>query len=238
MKKRIWEVDAFRGICVLGMVLTHLIYDVVDLYDLVRWEYPPFFVFLKDWGGVLFLVISGISATLGSHSARRGLLVLGCSLVVSGVTVGMYLLGMADRGMIIYFGVLQCLGVCMLAWTVLKKLPTWALTALGVVLAAAGVYIRGRIFGTPEWMMPLGFIFPGFVSPDYFPLLPNLGFFLLGGALGRAVYPRKESLFPSVQGERGFPGFLCLCGRWSLPIYMLHQPVLAGLTGLVALLVK
>ena len=238
MKKRIWELDAFRGICVLGMVLVHLIYDVVDLYRLVHWDYPDYFLFLKDWGGVLFLVISGTSATLGSRSVRRGLQVLGCSLVVSGVTVGMYLTGMAGKGMIIYFGVLQCLGVCMLAWAVLRKLPTWALTALGAVLVAVGLYIRGKVFGTPEWMIPLGFIFPGFVSSDYFPVLPHLGFFLLGGALGRVVYRRKESLFPSVQGDRGFWGFLCLCGRWSLPIYMLHQPVLTGLTALVAWMVK
>ena len=93
MKKRIWELDAFRGICVLGMVLVHLVYDLVDLYHLIPWKYPDFFLFVKDWGGVTFLMISGISATLGSHSVRRGLMVLACSLVVSGATVVMYLMG-------------------------------------------------------------------------------------------------------------------------------------------------
>ena len=238
MKKRIWELDAFRGICVLGLVLVHLVYDVVALYGLIRWEYPPAFLFLKDWGGVLFLVISGISATLGSRSVRRGILVLLCSLVVSGATVVMYLMHMANEGIIIWFGVLQCLGVCMIAWAVLKKLPTWAMAVLGIVLAAVGIYIRGKLFGTPEWMMPLGFVYPGFVSSDYFPVLPHLGFFLLGGVLGRTIYRKKESLLPQIQANKGFFGFLCLCGRWSLPIYMLHQPLLTGLTGLIAWLVK
>ena len=31
MKKRIWELDVLRGICILGVVIVHLIYDLVDL---------------------------------------------------------------------------------------------------------------------------------------------------------------------------------------------------------------
>ena len=35
MKQRIWELDAFRGICVLGMVVVHFVYDITELYSLV-----------------------------------------------------------------------------------------------------------------------------------------------------------------------------------------------------------
>ena len=34
MRKRIWELDALRGLCILGMVLVHLVYDIRDLYGL------------------------------------------------------------------------------------------------------------------------------------------------------------------------------------------------------------
>ena len=51
-------------------------------------------------------------------------------------TVGMYLLDFADRGSIIYFGVLHCLGVCMLLWPLFRKCPVWLLAALGVILGA------------------------------------------------------------------------------------------------------
>ena len=34
-KQRIWELDALRGICVLGMVAVHFVYDLVELYALV-----------------------------------------------------------------------------------------------------------------------------------------------------------------------------------------------------------
>ena len=60
MKKRIWELDAFRGLCIIGMVIVHLVYDLVDLYGIAEWQYPEWFAFVKDWGGLLFLILSGI----------------------------------------------------------------------------------------------------------------------------------------------------------------------------------
>lgn len=237
MKKRIWELDAFRGICILGMVAVHLVYDLVDLYRLIDWEYPALFAFVKDWGGVLFLLISGISATLGSRSVRRGLMVLGCGMLVTAVTAGMYLLRFAGEGIIIWFGVLQCLGVCMILWALFKKCPTWVLAVTGCVLAAAGLYLRNVTLVDFPWLIPFGFTYQGFASSDYFPLLPNLGFFLLGAVLGRTVYAKKESLFPRVSPKNPIVRFLNFFGKHSLLIYMLHQPVLTCLVWGVSLIV-
>ena len=38
--KRIWEIDALRGLLIPGMIMIHLIYDVVDLYGFIHWPYP------------------------------------------------------------------------------------------------------------------------------------------------------------------------------------------------------
>jgi uncharacterized membrane protein len=77
--------------------------------------------------------------------------------------------------------------------------------------------------------MPFGFVYPGFSSSDYFPLLPNLGYFLLGAVLGRTIYRHKRSLLPQVSQSNPIVRALCFCGRQSLWIYLLHQPVLAGI---------
>ena len=234
MKKRVWELDAFRGLCVLGMVIVHFVYDLIDLYALVDWEYPEWFLFVMKWGGLLFILISGICATLGRRSVRRGVIVVLCGLVCTAVTYGMYRFGMAGQGLIIYFGVLHCLGTCMILWWLFKRLPTWLLAVLGVAMAVAGLYLQTRTFDTGLWLMPLGSMPDGFASSDYFPLLPNLGYFLLGGVLGRTLYHKKESLLPKVNERNPVLRFLQLCGKASLWIYLLHQPVLSGLCWLLS----
>ena len=234
MKKRIWELDALRGLCILGVVIVHLIYDLVDLYGIIQWDYPSWFAFIKDWGGIIFILLSGICVTLGSHSVRRGLIVFGCGMICTAVTAGMLWLGMAGESIIIRFGVLHCLGLCMILWAVFKKLPTWFLVILSAVIVALGFWFQGiRVEAT--WLFPLGLTAPGFSSSDYFPLFPNLGYFLLGSVLGRVLYRRRQTLLPKVNPQAPVLRFLCFCGRQSLLIYLLHQPVLSGLCMLLSL---
>ncbi len=224
-KQRIWELDAFRGLCILCMVVIHFVYDLRELYQLVSFDYPAIFVLLKDWGGVLFLLISGISVTLGHKSVQRGSMVFACGLLCTAVTAGMYLLGYQPIDIIIWFGVLHCLGACMLLWPVFGKLPVWALGILGILLTVIGYGLR---YMTAPWdyLAFLGYRSAQFTSSDYFPLLPNFGWFLLGAWLGRTVYREKRSLFP--RGAEDIPIFRGLgwCGRHSLQIYLLHQPAL------------
>ncbi|MBQ8580294.1 MAG: DUF1624 domain-containing protein [Oscillospiraceae bacterium] len=228
MKKRIWELDVFRGICILGVIAVHFIYDLTELYGIIDWQYPDWFSFIKDWGGVLFILLSGICATLGSRSVRRGLIVFASGLIITAVTYGMYRFGFA-KSIIIYFGVLHCLGVCMMLWFFFKRLPTWLLAVLGIAMVAAGLYLRHVCLVDYPWLVPLGFTFPDFATSDYFPLLPNLGFFLLGAVLGRTVYRKKESLLPFVSDRNIIVRIFSFFGRQSLLIYLLHQPVLAAI---------
>ena len=236
MKKRIWELDAARGICILGMVAVHFIFDLTQLYRLVSWQLPAAFTFLQNWGGVLFLLISGICATLSSRGIRRGSIVFSCGMLCTAVTAGMYFAGMADKGMIIYFGILHCLGICMLCWPLIRQLPTWALAAAGIAVTATGLWLDANVRVDFPWLIPLGIIPRGFVTADYFPLLPYLGFFLLGGVLGRILYPKKQSLLPGVRSQAPFLRFLQWTGRHSLIIYLLHQPVLTVLFELLLLM--
>jgi uncharacterized membrane protein len=217
-------------------VVIHFVFDLVELYALVEWEYPGWFSFVMNWGGVLFLLISGVSATLGHRSVRRGLIVLACGFVCTAVTYGMYRMGMADYGIIIYFGALHCLGVCMILWPLFRKLPVWALAALGAVIAGVGLWTMVHTFPVGNWLIPLGFAPETFRSSDYFPLLPYLGFFLLGAAFGRTAYREKKSLLPGVSEKNPAVRFLSLCGKHSLWIYLIHQPLLSAVFYVILLL--
>ena len=233
MKKRIWELDVLRGVCILGMVVVHLIYDLQTFFSLPFLADSRLFDLIKQWGGVLFLLISGICVTLGSHPVRRGLIVFACGLICSAVTAGMYFLNMADKSIIIYFGVLHCLGVCMLLWPLFKRLPVWALGLLGLGLTVLGLWISGNVVVDFPWLIPLGLVPGDFASSDYFPLLSNLGFFLVGAFLGKTLYRKKETLLPRVNPANPVLAFLTRLGKWSLPVYLLHQPVITGLLYLI-----
>lgn len=233
MKKRIWELDVLRGVCILGMVAVHLIYDLQTFFSLPFLVDSQLFAIVKQWGGVLFLLISGICVTLGSHPVRRGLIVFACGLLCSAVTAGMYALHMADKSIIIYFGVLHCLGVCMLLWPLLKRLPVWALGLVGLGLSVLGLWISGNVLVDFPWLIPLGLVPGDFVSSDFFPLLPNLGFFLVGAFLGKTLYRKKETLLPRVNPANPVLAFFTLLGKWSLPVYLLHQPLITGLLYLI-----
>lgn len=226
MKQRIWELDAARGLCIIAMVVIHFIYDAVSFFGLVHWTYAPWFTDLMNWGGIVFLLISGICATLGTRCVHRGLIVLSCGMVITAVTAAMYRLGLADRIIMIYFGVLHCLGLCMVLWHFLKALPSWALALLGVGLTGLGLWMRSFTVEVPYFFW-LGLITPAFESSDYFPLLPNLGFFLLGAFIGRTLYRQKQTLFPGIDPRKPLIRFFRACGQHSLMIYMLHQPILA-----------
>jgi uncharacterized membrane protein len=76
-----------------------------------------------------------------------------------------------------------------------------------------------------DWLLPLGLHSPGFSSFDYFPLIPWLGIFLLGAALGKSVYAPRRSLLPWSLPQT----FFNAAGRHSLIIYIAHQPVILGI---------
>jgi len=89
MRKRIWELDAVRGAALIGMILIHLHYDVVELFGLWDWN-PGWYQLFKNNYGAIFLLISGVSVTLGSHPVKRGFQVFCCGFLCTAVTAGMY----------------------------------------------------------------------------------------------------------------------------------------------------
>ncbi len=226
-RERIWELDAFRGVCILGVIVVHTVFDLRYFVGL-DFSLPLLFRIVMDYGGVLFVILSGICVTLGSHSVRRGLVVLGCGSLITAVTEGMIALGAADPTMRIWFGVLHLLGVCMLLYPLYRKLPTWALALSGIAIVGLG-YWSQTIRVEVDLLFPLGLCTPGFSAGDYFPLFPHLGWYMLGTVLGRTAYRSRKTLLPKVPANCAPVRFLSACGRHSLWIYLAHQPVVYGI---------
>lgn len=241
-KNRIRMLDLLRGFSVFSMVLFHAMYDLVYLYGL----YAPWY---KGRPGYLwqqsicwtFILVAGASLHYGRNARKHGLVVLGCALVLTLVT------SLVMPEWRITFGILHMLGTAILLFSFSQKLLQKVPPALGLGLSAflfaltkpvavgyLGFLDRGLV-ALPEalystaFLFPLGFPNAAYQSSDYFPLLPWF-FLLLTGWYGWALC--KPWFAPSPPGRTP----LDWAGRKSLWIYMLHQPLIFGLFGLLSLL--
>ena len=233
---RIWELDALRGFCILCMFVVHLLFDLV-FFAGMRLSMPAWYTAVQQYGGTLFVVLSGLCATLGHRSVRRGAVVFSAGLLISLVTASMYWLKLSGADVIVWFGVLHLLGICMMLYPLLKKQPTLALLFEAVCIIVLG-YLFVGVRVQCRWLFPLGLIDPAFYSSDFYPLFPQLGFFMLGICIGRTLYREKKSLLPCRFQNSFAAKALCRIGQNSLVIYLAHQPILYGVIELFLLLGK
>lgn len=228
---RLHRLDTLRGLCLISMAAYHGLWNLVYLFGMKLDWYrgTPGYLWQQSicW---TFIILSGFSWNLGSRPLKRGAMVFGGGVLVSLVT---HLLMPASR---ITFGILTCLGSCMLLMIPLDKLLKKVSAGVGAAVSILlFVLLRDCNDGTVAFGLVdlpgvlyrnllttyLGFPMAGFYSADYFPLLPWLCLFTFGYFLHRLV--KGDYLV-----GRPVP-VLDWMGRNSLLVYLLHQPVLYGI---------
>ncbi len=242
-KKRIFLIDEIRGFAVLCMVFYHSFYVFESFFG---WEWADalfdFFMPVQPFFAGIFIFICGISCTLTKSNLKRGAILLGIALGFTLVTaVIMPLLGFIECE--IYFGILHFLAVSILIYALLSKAVSKIPPAIGVILCAVlypftsgisnGALSYGELvtFKIPEvlyetnLLMPFGIYSHGFYSADYFPLLPDIFIFFSGVFAG--VYFAKRG-YPEFSLEKRIP-FFGFLGRYALPVYVIHMPVVYAL---------
>lgn len=236
--RRIAALDTLRGLMLVSMIAYHACWDLVYLFHR-DWDW------YRGTGAYIwqqsicwtFILLSGFCWQMGRHPLRRGLTVFGCGAAVTAVT----LLFMPEER--ILFGVLTLIGSSMLLMIPVEKaarrIPAGAGLALSLALFALlrnvnrgtlgfeGLVLAELPAGLYRGLLTayLGFPGPGFFSTDYFSLLPWFFLFLAGYFLRRLLERPMAAWDP---GALRCPPLAAL-GRWSLPVYMAHQPVVYGL---------
>lgn len=232
MKRRYHLIDGLRGLAVVNMVLYHFLFDVYILQGFdPAWRSIPAVHIWQQCICWTFILLSGLSWHLGSHRVKNGLLLNGCGLLVTAVTL------IAAPEEAIWCGVLTLLGCALLLATalgpLLRRIPAipgamgcFCIFLLTRTVQSGSLSLGGRVlWEIPQALYvgglatPLGFPAPGFYSSDYFPLLPWFFLYLTGLFVGRLVLEH-----PSRQLEKPVPG-LSWVGRHSLLLYLVHQPV-------------
>ena len=229
--RRVDAIDLARGLALVGMGVYHLSWDLADF----RLAPPtlPFTPGMRLFSHIVasaFLILVGVSLALAHRRGmnprafwQRFAIVAGAAALVS---AGSFVFAPSEP---ITFGILHCIAVASLvAWPFVNA-PAWASFAAGLAAIVAPQLGRSALFD-PPWLLWLGL---GQALPntlDWRPLMPWAGVVFLGLGVARLPSVMDWLTKPNRWRADSSPSrAICFAGRHSLPVYLLHQPMLIGL---------
>jgi len=232
-------IDVARGVAIVAMVIYHFTWDLgPDLFGFTSLNAAlntGWVVFARLIAGS-FLFIVGISLVLAHRRGFRARSFLRRFAIIAGAAI---LITVATRLAIpdtyVRFGILHGIAAASVIGLLFLRLPVWL-----VLVAAVAAFAAPPLFSDPAFngaallWLGLGTEVPAMI--DYVPVLPWVGPTLLGIAATRIALAtgfdqRIASWRPPGRTGRGLIG----AGRWSLVIYLVHQPIMIALLYLIAL---
>jgi len=231
MKKRYNSIDSLRAIAIILMVVYHLLYDLVYIY---HFDITFFGTNLESFFQLLisltFISLSAFCVNISKRNYQRGVKLMLLNFIIMLVTM----VFLPNNP--IYYGILFCLGACIIIVNFLKKYLDKLNPYIGLALFLGLFFISYNIrdgflnFLYTDFSLPttwysnklifLGLPPKGFHSSDYYPILPYLCYFIASFYLFKIIKKRKENLL-----YIKIPFFEKI-GKHSLKIYLAHQVVL------------
>ncbi len=225
---RLAVIDLARGVAIVAMVIYHTAFDLSDngliatnVIEDLRWK-----VFARLIAGT-FLVLVGIGLVLATRSGfnraaylrRLGLIVGGAALVSLGTW-------WFDPSTFVFFGILHEIAAASVLALPFLLLPSWIVAVAAAAIVAAPWFLTSSVFEQPAlWWVGLSPEPP--VTVDYVPVLPWFGIVLAGIVIGRAVVHYQDTL-AAWRPRDVVSRTLMVAARWSLAIYLIHQPLIVG----------
>ena len=235
-RSRVWEIDALRGALILLVVFDHICFDFFYFFDYTGPFGLKIAALARDYIGgqlrttahdavvSLFVLLSGISASFTRNHFYRAVKM---SLVAMLITLGTLILqwsGLSSYDSVVWFGIIHCLAAAMIIYALidLTKMPGIIVIIFAILSLLVGYYfINNPIQTQSNFLIIFVFNKNYHISADYFPILPYLGWFLIGVYLGKGIYREKKSIV-CLESTGAFRP-LNFCGRHSLAVYILSQ---------------
>lgn len=220
MKQRFEMLDLWRSLCVILMVIYHFCWDL-EQFGYVSKEFlsTGWAITYRHVVGGSFVIFSGMVCRFSKIPIRRGFRLLCLGLLVS--LVGAFL------NFPIQFGILQLLGIGFILYGVLEKrnLKWNRMTIAFLVIAFAGTaLVTNRVRVETNIFYLFGFIRQDFFSVDYWPIFPWIFMFFLGVVIGDICVINQDMPFFHVH----VPNVFTVISKYSLIVYLIHQPILYG----------
>ena len=209
------------------MVVFHSIFNLRVFFGIKSINYYQGFWFYESRiSAIIFIALVGVVSAIicqrktfkiaSQKNAYRGLRLIALGLLITLITF------LLERENTIWFGILHFLGL-----STLISIPLCRYKRLNVLLAIIlfiGYFPIKNLYTENYFGVIFGIMPPDFASYDHYSLIPWLGFVLIGIALGNWIYANNKSPVkrqPSPP-EKG----LAVIGKYSLWIYLIHQPIL------------
>lgn len=227
-----WDViDVARGLAICAMVVYHFSWDLsyLKLISTNVVEDPGWRWFARAIAGS-FLVLVGVSLALAhARGFRRRAFLRRLSRIAGSAALVTLVTYFAFPESYIFFGILHCIAVSSLFALPFLRLPTWLTLIVAIGVFATPFVLTSPAFDAPwlDWL-GLGLFAPA--TNDYEPIFPWFAMVLLGLVLGRGLLSSETGQFLAGWSARdAVSRGLIWAGRKSLPIYLLHQPILMAL---------
>lgn len=224
--KRIGEIDLFRVVAIVLMVAFHFVFDLNEFAKInINYE-SGFWYYVGRAAAILFITVSGISSNLSKKPIKNAIKLFVFATVISVATYFVF----AD--MYVRFGILHFLAVMTLLSLVLNKTNTILLILIQFLSYIIYLFSIKRRIGT-FYLIPLGFMYYGFSSVDYYPIFPYIIYYIFGILIYRLIYSKGKRILPFEIKSN----IISTISKKSLEIYILHQPIILALFFLVSKLV-
>lgn len=221
--------DALRGLAILAMAAYHFGWDLYYTgWIATDITADPAWVTAQRLILGSFVLLAGASLALAHRDGirwaafwRRVAILAAAAIAVS---IGTYL---AFGEYFAFFGVLHALALFAILALPFIRAPLWLVLATAAAVIAAALLISNPIFEN-RWLAWIGFwpVMP--MTVDLVPVFPWFGVTLIGIA-GMRLILSGPLRAPLAASRPGAPvRTLAWLGRWSLLIYLLHQPLIYG----------
>ena len=224
-------IDVVRGLAVIAMILFHFTWDL-GFFQLISYDiaFTPEGRLLSHLIAGTFLFLVGVSLSLAHRNGfdARGFLIRFAKIAGAAalVSLGTFFTMPEDW---IFFGVLHCIALSsLLALPFLRA--SLILVGLSALLAlGAPSVINHPFFDQPAlFWLGLNKVLPR--TNDYVPFFPWVGVVLSGLLVGRLMLKMPHLASGAIRSLNGVvPRSLARLGRYALPIYLVHQPIMMAL---------
>lgn len=227
-RPRLPVIDIARGVAIIAMVIYHLCWDL-SYYRFIPVDvgYDPGWVAFARTILSAFMFLVGVGLVLGHGEGmrwrsfwRRWLFVVAGAAIIS---VSTYF---AFPDSFVYFGVLHAIALTSLLALPFLFTPLWLTGLVAVVVIGLPFLYSDPLFNAKAFSW-IGFWVVPPPANDLVPLFPWFGVVLAGVlAMRLARASGFEARLAAIQPRHALARVLGWMGRWSLVIYLVHQPLL------------